>query len=274
MATLSELKKRLADVRLTGQLAGAMKTASAARYAKAARMLEDFSAYGAACGEIRRRFGTALAGAYPPAAPDAPVCYVLLGSNRGLCGGYNLALYEYADRILRESGGARLLVVGRHAVNRFREKGAAVDGEFTLSDTVSPSDGEGILAAAKTLYLRGEASSVVILWQRFVNMLTQTPSRHTLLPVAPEGGAEADILFLPDRETALRAAADACLRADFTAHLLEAAVGSQAATLVAMRSACDNAEQSAAELEAAFSHKRQSEVTASVIETSGGNAGR
>ena len=53
---------------------------------------------------------------------------------------------------------------------------------------------------------------------------------------------------------------------------VEAGGGVQAATMMAMRSAYDNAEESAAELEAAISRKRQSEVTASVIETSGGNS--
>ena len=53
--------------------------------------------------------------------------------------------------------------------------------------------------------------------------------------------------------------------------MLEAGAGSQAATLVTMRSAYDNAEVSTAELTADISRLRQSEVTSSVIETSGGN---
>jgi F0F1-type ATP synthase gamma subunit len=56
--------------------------------------------------------------------------------------------------------------------------------------------------------------------------------------------------------------------------VLEAGAGHQAATLTTMRSACDNAEETAAHLTADISHKRQSEVTSSVIETSGQNARR
>ena len=119
----------------------------------------------------------------------------------------------------------------------------------------------------------GEISSVTVLWQRFVNMLTQVPDRFGLLPMKSSGGGTdaSDALFLPDRDTVLREAAQACVGADFYARVLEAGAGSQAATLVTMRSAYDNAEVTTAELTADISRLRQSEVTSSVIETSGGN---
>ena len=72
----------------------------------------------------------------------------------------------------------------------------------------------------------------------------------------------------------LRAAAEASVRTEFISRVLEAGAGHQAATLTTMRSACDNAEETAAVLTADISHKRQSEVTSSVIETSGGNVRR
>ena len=282
MATLGELKKRLSSIRMTGQMAGAMKTASAAKFARISGGLSRFEGYAAACRDVTERFGDALTTVYPPADPAAPRCFVLLGSNRGLCGGYNMTLYEYADRILREAGEYRLVAVGRHAVNRYRELGFPLAGEFVLPDTASPDDAAPVFEAVKKMYLAGEVSSVEILWQRFVNMLNQEPSRRRLLPVpageagrTASGGGDADgMLWVPDRACVLRAAADVCLGADFSACMLEAAAGSQAATLVAMRAAYDNAEESSAGLEADIAHQRQSEVTASVIETSGGNARR
>ena len=275
MATLQELKKRLAGIRMTGQMAGAMKTASAAKFARINGELSRFGEYSSVCREMTARFGGALSAVFPPVNPFSPPCFILLGSNRGLCGGYNTGLYEYADRILAETGEYRLIVTGRHAVSRYREAGIVPDGEFILPDTASFDDAEPVLALAKELYFRGEVSRVEILWQRFVNTLNQEPSRHTLLPVSAsemDGEDEGDVLCVPDRETVLRKAADVCLSADFCAHVLEAAAGSQAATLVAMRSAFDNAEQTSATLAADIAHQRQSEVTSGVIETSGGNA--
>ena len=271
MASLRELRKRLDSVRMTGQMAGAMKTAAAAGYARFNAALARFAPYAEACRGMRERFGDALGSVFPAADPSAPPCFIVLGADRGLSGGYNIGLYEYADAVLAEAGKFRLFVAGRHAAAHFRERGIEVAREFSL--TVRYEDARAILDDAVGMLRDGEISSVTILWQRFVNMLTQIPDRFPLLPMQPaESGAAGDgALFLPDRDTVLRQAAAACLGADFYARVLEAGVGNQAATLVTMRSAYDNAETSSAELSADISRLRQSEVTSSVIETSGGS---
>ena len=270
MASLRELRKRLDSVRMTGQMAGAMKTAAAAGYARFNAALTRFAPYAEACSAMRERFGGALGEAYPVKDPSAPPCFIVLGADRGLSGGYNFNLYDYADAILGEAGDFRLFVAGRHAAAHFRERGIGLR-EFALSTRYE--DARAILDEAAGLLRDGEISSVTVLWQRFVNMLTQVPDRFGLLPMKPSGGGgdASDALFLPDRDTVLREAAQACVGADFYARVLEAGAGSQAATLVTMRSAYDNAEASTAELTADISRLRQSEVTSSVIETSGGN---
>ncbi|MBO6052441.1 MAG: F0F1 ATP synthase subunit gamma [Clostridia bacterium] len=273
MASLRELRKRLDSVRMTGQMAGAMKTAAAAGYARFNAALARFEPYAEACSDMRDRFGDALGAAYPVKNPAAPPCFLLLGADRGLSGGYNINLYDYADAILADAGDFRLFVAGRHAAAHFRERGIEPVCEFTLADAMRYEDARAILDEAVGMFMAGEVSSVTILWQRFVNMLTQIPDRCLLLPIQASGSGVSrdDALFLPDRETVLCRAAEAYIGTDFYAHVLEAGAGSQAATLVTMRSAYDNAETSAAELSADISRLRQSEVTSSVIETSGGS---
>lgn len=281
MASLRELRKHLASVEMTGQMAGAMKTAAAVKFSRISAVMETFSVYAAACARLRDRFGDELGTVLPPANPSAPPCYVILGANRGLCGGYNIELYEYADSLLRDAGDCRLIVVGRHAAAHFRDRGTEPDAVFTLPDSPEPADAEPVLEAALTLWREGQVSSVILVWQRFVNTLNQVPSSFVLLPVSTaqtgagkQESAPTSPLYVPDRSTVLRAAAEACVRTDFISRVLEAGAGHLAATLTTMRSACDNAEETAAHLTADISHKRQSEVTSSVIETSGQNARR
>ncbi|MBR4205134.1 MAG: F0F1 ATP synthase subunit gamma [Clostridia bacterium] len=313
MASLRELKKKLESVRMTGQLAGALKTASAVKFARISGSLNGYEAYASAARELKTKFGAALAEAYPVKSPDAPRCFVLLGANRGLSGGANVRLYDFADRLIEEAEGeARprsfrggvplplLIVAGRHAVNRFREQcppGAKnrIRREFDLPDVPAAEDAAAILAEALALFGAGEVSSVEVISLSFVNMLTQTPSTRVLLPLVQEtetpaddgtlkekkhtlfgapGGKKKtsppdDVLFVPNRDAVLRAAADTCVSADFYGTVLENAAAAQAATLVAMRTASDNAEQNAASLESDISRRRQSEVTAGVIETAG-----
>ena len=91
-----------------------------------------------------------------------------------------------------------------------------------------------------------------------------------LLPgEAPGEAAEAD-LWVPDLSTAQAGLVDFCLRAQIYSLLLKGAQGVQGATLVSMRSAYDNGKKSAAALETAINRKRQTQVTAGVIETSSG----
>ena len=292
MASLRELKKQLESTRMTGQMAGAMKTASAVKFTRISGVLTGFEAYASACRELRARFGAALAEAFPAKSPDAPRCFVLLGANRGLSGGYNGRLYECADRLLAEAaetGDYRLIAVGRHAVNRFREQSPPevrrrILREFVFQDIPSAEDAASVLSCALELYKAGEVSSVEVIWQEFINMLTQEPASRVLLPLGTDDSADADMpggnydapdpLYMPDWETVLRSAADSCLSADFYARMLEAAAGAQAATLIAMRTASDNADKNASALEAEISHRRQSEVTSGVIETAGGNAAK
>ncbi|MBQ3177490.1 MAG: F0F1 ATP synthase subunit gamma [Clostridia bacterium] len=276
MASLLELKKHLHSIRTTGQLAGAMKTVSAAKLSRLNGALQNFSGYQSLCTAMKERFGHDLSDMYPCRNPDAPRCFVVLGANRGLCGGYNMELYSHAESVLREASGSYLLIVtGRHAVNHFREAGYSIYKEHILPETLHYEDCMPLLGELLELYGSGTVSSVELLYQRFVNMLTQTPDTHRLLPLAAAGtdGAAPETLYVPDRETVLRSAAATCVNADFYTHILEAGAGNQAATLIAMRSAFDNAEASAATLESAISRQRQSEVTSSVIETAGGYTG-
>ena len=275
MAGLRELKKHLSSVQMTGQMAGAMKTASTAKFARLNRSLTKFSAYADACAALRARLGAALAGAYPTKDPSAPPCFVVLGANRGLCGGYNLQLYEFVEAALAAEPGARLVAAGQHAIAHFRERGPALSAEFVLPDVPAAADCAALLDYLTEQFTAGACCRVEIFWQRFDNMLTQTPSRQTLLPLAAAAAAVPDsLLLLPDRAAAVSRAAAACLTADLTARVLEAAAGCQAATMIAMRAALENAEESAASLSADISRRRQSEVTASVIETAGQNNNR
>ena len=288
MASLRELKKQLESVRMIGQMAGAMKTASSAKFTRISGALTGFQPYVGACREMRQRFGASMYQAFPVREPAAPRCFILLGSNRGLCGGYNVRLYEYADRLLEQAGGC-VILSGRHAANHYAE--SAPQGqtfqilqEYDMPDLPSSDDAAALLNDALERYEKGEVSSVEIIWQRFINVLTQEPDSLALLPLSADAGDRPktapapadpeDLLYLPDRDAVLKSAAKVCICADFYEKVLEAAAGAQAATLVAMRTAYDNADESAAGLEADISHRRQSEITSGVIETAGGNAAR
>ena len=101
------------------------------------------------------------------------------------------------------------------------------------------------------------------------------PTAETILPRIRENSAEIpqDLLFLPDRETAQKDPAMYCLINSIYRIMLSHNVSAQAATTIAMRSACDNADESLEKLETLINRIRQAEVTNSVIETTSFLAG-
>ena len=273
MAGLRELRKRLNSIRTTGQLAGAMRSAAAAKYARVNAALTAYRPYGDACEQMRARLGDAGMERVAP-AENAPECLVVLAGNRGLCGGFNAELLRYfSERVAASAAVPEVVVCGKVAAAYCREKGIADAKAFPVSDIPAYEEAQAVSAYLLERYRAGAITGVTVVCQRLINMLRQTPESRRLLP-APETDAregDAEPLFLPDRETLCKQLAVTCFDAEIYKNLLENAAGAQAATLMAMRAAFDNATESAEKLETAINRRRQAEVTESVIETSSDN---
>lgn len=269
MAGLRELKSRLSSINTVGQLAGAMRTVSAAKYSRISNVRNGFLPYGEACKKMMTEFGSALAEAIPCGDPEAPACYVVIAGNRGLCGGYNSEVITYATGLLRSLEAPYvLLTLGKKAEASLRDGGFAIEKAFEIPDVPDFEACRQLLDYLREGYLQGHFSSVRIVYQKFINMLTREAVTSEILPMHVDAVEEtSQALFVPDKETVLKSAALRCLDSVIYSTVLEAAAGAQAATLVAMRSAYDNAQESIADLETEISRKRQSEVTAGVLET-------
>lgn len=273
MASLQELRKRLKSIRTTGQLAAAMRTAATAKYARLGKLRADFTPYAEACRDMLAQLG----GSGVPHPEDAEMpgrdCVIVLGGNRGMCGGFNAELTRFLDAELQKFDDPIVLVCGRKPAAHLRERGVTAE-EFSVSDVPAYDEIKSAADRLLSLYGAGEAGRVFAVWQRFGNMLTQIPTARRLLPEedeARETGTDAPLLYLPDRETIGAQLAISCFEAQLFGLAVECALGAQAATLMAMRSACDNADEAAADLEVRINRRRQAEVTSGVIETASGN---
>lgn len=267
MASSAQLKKRLRGVSLTAKLSRAMKTVASAKYAKASRL---YAAAQAAADETAA-FAPLLPAAQT-AENGAPPCFILLGYGRGLCGGYNLALHGFAGRRLAEAPGAVVFAAGKRAAAYLAEAGIPVYRAFFWPDVPAYADFLPLAEEALSLFRAGKVSAVHVLYQAYVNTLTQTPAEERLLPLPAAGHDDGQTLFLPSCGTAAAALEKKLYETAFAKFVFEASVGAQAATLAAMRTASDNAEKAAARLENEINRKRQNAVTAGVLETAGGAA--
>lgn len=266
MPTLRELKKRLNSIKTTEKISAAMKTVASAKLSKVSKVLESYRAYERASAETLELFGNELSQAVCQKNPNAPVCYVVMASNRGLCGGYNLELLNYADEIVSGDPESMVITVGKHATRHFEGRYTAC---FSLPDVPTSDTCAELIEYLLGLYNGGEISRLVFIYQQYKNTLVQTPASKPILPLeAPSENGKTDIICLPDRATVVHSAAISLVRSSMLASFLEVASGAQAATLNAMKSACDNAKESRQKLEVKIYRSRQASVTQSVLETS------
>ena len=86
MPAIQILKKKLKGIRSTQKLTKAMKTVAAVKFSKLSGMYNDFSASGRQCALLYQDYKKELISYFPPGDPDAPVCVVVMGANKGMCG--------------------------------------------------------------------------------------------------------------------------------------------------------------------------------------------
>ena len=267
MATLRELTKRLKSTRTVLELSGAMRSVAAAKLARAGAMREAYSPYAAGLKEA-----AALAGSPALCAERGErKLFVLLSGNRGLCGGYNHELFDFFEaEVLRKETAPLIVTCGEKAAEYCRDKGVETLAHVRVPDVPAFKDAVSFSEKVLAAYEETGAASVSIVYRRFVNMLKQPCEIRGYLPAGSEEGEAGEVIFIPDRETAAKELYGLALASDAYDALLSCASGAQAASVMAMRSAFDNAKASRSKLELEDNRLRQAGVTASVLETAAG----
>jgi F-type H+-transporting ATPase subunit gamma len=211
---------------------------------------------------------------------------VIFASDRGLAGAFNsnvLKAGEELSTLLREQGKELVYyVIGRRAVGYFAFRRRAIQKEW-IGDTDSPSFataqeiGEELVRAFVQPTAEGGVDEIHIVYNRFVNMLTQTPEVVRLLPLEvvegveePRGEALPLYEFEPDSATVLDALLPVYIESRIFNALLQSAASKHAATQKAMKSASDNADTLIRDYTRLANNARQSEITQQISEIVGG----
>ena len=261
MPTLREYKKRLKSAETISQLSGAMRSASMAKYMKLSAANDAFAPYAEALEGFAR---TAGGEARAPAAEGT--LWVLLSGNHGLCGGYHHELFSFFSGRLGKSGpDDGFITCGQKGYDFCRTKKLPTEEHFRFEDIPAFDDARALSASIRE-HARGRR--VVVVYQRFYNMLKCLPETAELPAGAAETEDGGDLLFIPDRRTVTNELIPLTLASKVYSLLLSASAAAQASTVIAMRSAFDNASSSIEELETRINRLRQAAVTASVLETS------
>lgn len=207
------------------------------------------------------------------------VGYLLITSDQGLAGAYNanLSTAFLNDVRARDLQDPVVFVVGKKGVEFLRHRGMEpVSTVVDLPDYPSFHDVSEIAEQAVQLFLDHAYDALYLVYSKFVNTLVQRPTIQPLLPLTDlpqqQGGhgPKAEILYEPSAEEVLAALLPRYARTLIFNAVLEAKASEQAARMVAMKNATDNAQELIEQLQLQYNKARQAAITTQIVEISGG----
>ena len=290
MANLKDLKNRIRSVKSTQKITSAMKLVAAAKYRRAQENAEQARPY-------TDRMSTMVADlASRSDAANAPVLLVGTGktdqhllvvvtADRGLCGGFNSniirATRQEIERCKSEGKSIKLLMVGRKAADALRREFGDLYHE-TMEDVqgtaVSFEDVGKISGTIQNLIAEGGIDTCSIVYNRFVNAITQAVTFTSLVPAELGRGGEADAgeepaagtatmtEYEPSEASVLEDLLPRALSTRIYATLLESSASELAARMTAMDNATRNAGDMINNLTLTYNRTRQAMITKELIE--------
>lgn len=285
MASGKEIRGKIKSVKNTQKITRAMEMVAASKMRKAQDRMTASRPYAA---NIRRVIGH-LAHAHPeyrhPYMVERPVKrigVVVISTDRGLCGGLNANLFRMGIRTFREWQAAGkeidLCVIGQKATMFFKRFGGKIVAQAShLGDAPRLENLIGNVKVMLDAFDKGEIDQLFILHNDFVNTMTQKPQLTQLLPiVADEQAAELkhhwDYLYEPQAEVVLDQLLPRYVESQVYQGVIENIACEQAARMVAMKAASDNAGNLIGQLQLAYNKARQAAITRELSEIVAGAA--
>jgi F-type H+-transporting ATPase subunit gamma len=290
MANLRLLVSRRKAVRNIRKITRTMELIATARFKKAMDRAAAAEAFTRKIAEIAADLtGAGAEVAHPLMAvrPDVKKVLVLvIGSNRGLAGGYNGSILREAMGRIRQLQAAGtqvdIEVAGKKPMAALKYQRLPRQAEYTqFEDKPAFEQVEPIADKYIQLYASGQVDQVQVAYMKFLNAARQTPVIETFLPLAsvgvdpkakPKAGPRVDYEFIPSAAEILEALLPAAFKQRLFKAFLDAAVSEQIARRVAMKAATDNADEIIRSLTQKYNRARQSKITTELSEIIGGAA--
>ena len=284
MSGAKEIRSKIKSVQNTQKITRAMEKVAMSKMRKAQERMAQAKPY---ADRIRRTTGH-LANANPeykhPFTIEREVkrvAYLVVSSDRGLCGGLNTNLFRATVRSIKEwrAKGVEVdqAVIGSKAISFFKRVGGKVLAESSgLGDQPHMNDLLGTIKVLADSYISGDVDRVYLVSNDFVNTMTQDPTVKQLLPIEPvadDGLLEHwDYIYEPDSVELLDTVLLRYVESQVYQAVIENVACEMSARMVAMKAATDNAGKIIDDLQLSYNKARQAAITQELAEIVGGAA--
>ena len=284
MAAGREIKKKIASVQTTQKSTRAMQMVAASRMKRTQERMQQGRPYSRHIEEVIGHLANASPEyhhAYMANRELTRIGYIVVATDRGLCGGLNVNLFRELVRDIkrREESGVQvdLALVGNKAAQFFRAVGGNVVASMgDVGETPEVSALVGGVRVMLDAFAEGRIDRLDIIANEFVNTMTQRPAIKQLLPLPPLEAEEFshrwDYLYEPDARELIEGLAERYIESLVYQAVVENTACEQAARMIAMKNATDNAEEIVSELTLLYNNARQASITQEISEIVGGAA--
>ncbi len=286
MAGEKEIRTKIRSVKNMQKITKAMEMVAASKIRKAQDQMEASRPYAERIRRVIGHLGNANPDYKHPWLVEREVKrvgYIVISTDRGLCGGLNVNLFKAVIGELQQwqeqNVEVDLALVGAKAVQFFRRLGGNVVGTAThLGDKPQVNDLIGAIKIMLDAYSDGNVDRVFLVHNEFVSTISQKPEVKTVLPVsAIDLGEETlqehwDYIYEPDAVDLLDDVLMRYIESQVYRGAVENFACEMAAKMVAMKSATDNAGEIIEKLQLAYNKARQASITQEISEIVGGAA--
>lgn len=289
MASLKEVKTRIASVNSTRKITSAMKMVASSKLHRAQQAIESMRPYERQLTRIMSTFVGSMEGevdtAYAAQRDVKRVVIVLFTSNSSLCGGYNANAVKAFVKKVEEYRSRNIEVCRVYAMGKKAAEAVGKLKNFDLVDKSALLDHPSYQEAAKVaselmdLYVKGDIDEVDLIYHHFKSAGTQILTTETFLPIdlhadLTEEGATNNLNFIvePSMGDIVNQLIPKSLHLRLYTALLDSLASEHAARVIAMQVATDNADDLLRELTLTYNKTRQQAITNELLDIAGGSA--
>jgi F-type H+-transporting ATPase subunit gamma len=297
--SLKAIRKRISTVKSTQKITRAMKMVAGARLARAQARMLALRPYAQKTQEVLMSLAARPAEqdvqealAQPPLhpylveRPEKTVAFLVLTSDRGLCGAFNANINKAAERTWRERSAkgetVQIYTLGRKGRDYLRRRQAPVTHDFAnVWNNMGIDTARQIAGTVVPLLVKGEIDAIYIIYSEFKSAMSQRIVIEPLLPLRrPEPGKkeetkegdqpEVEYIFEPNRAALLDRLLPMYVETTILRAMLESVASELGARMTAMDSATKNAKQAIEGLTLTYNRARQAAITKELMEIIGG----
>lgn len=292
MPSGKDIRRRIKGVKGTGKITRAMEMISAVKMRRAVERALAMRPYAQSALSVLHRVTEAVRLEQHPLLVERPVkraLYIVITSNRGLCGSFNTQVLKKLreTRVEDRDREAVFVTLGKKGEQAVRRMKGEILASFTdVFDYPRVTDMRSVTRVMLDEFLSGRVDRVVMIYTDYVSALVQRTKVRALLPVVEKDAKKmldeigfetdrpvtGDFLIEPMPATVLENIIPRLIEAELYHAVLESNASQEAARMVAMRSATDAARDMVADLTLTYNQLRQGKITQEIAELSAGMA--